>query len=218
MKKVIYAILICLIIAGIVVIATVGLKADIIYSKNVQIDIYIGQTFHREDIKDIVNEVFPKERVLIQEIELFQDMVAITLPDTRSEDELNAKVEELNTKINEKYGIENKVEDITITHNPKIKLSSVLIPYLLPCGIGLVIILIFVGIRYRKLGVIRMLARYILSLGVAELALLSILAIARIPINRLVMPIALLLGIVVLIVLGFSNEKRLAQAKVEQEK
>ena len=36
MKKLIYAILICIIIAGIVVIATVGLKADIVYSKNVK--------------------------------------------------------------------------------------------------------------------------------------------------------------------------------------
>ena len=36
MKKVIYVILICIIVAGIIVTATVGLKADIIYSKNVE--------------------------------------------------------------------------------------------------------------------------------------------------------------------------------------
>ena len=41
MKKVIYAILICIIIAGIVVIATVGLKADSIYSKNIELDVNI---------------------------------------------------------------------------------------------------------------------------------------------------------------------------------
>ena len=43
MKKIIYAVLICVIIAGIVIIATLGLNADIIYSKNVQIDVYIGK-------------------------------------------------------------------------------------------------------------------------------------------------------------------------------
>ena len=50
MKKIIYAVLICVIIAGIVIIATLGLNADIIYSKNVQIDVYIGKIV---DIKDI---------------------------------------------------------------------------------------------------------------------------------------------------------------------
>ena len=43
MKKVVYAILICIIIAGIVVIGTVGLKADIVYSKNVEIDVYLAK-------------------------------------------------------------------------------------------------------------------------------------------------------------------------------
>ena len=42
MKKIIYAILVCIIIAGIVVIATIGLNADLIYRKNVEIDVYIG--------------------------------------------------------------------------------------------------------------------------------------------------------------------------------
>ena len=51
MKKIVYAILICIIIAGIVVIATVGLKADIIYSKNVELDVYVGETFERKDIE-----------------------------------------------------------------------------------------------------------------------------------------------------------------------
>ena len=94
MKKVIYAILVCTIIAGIVVIATMGLKADLIYSKNVEIDIYIGKTFEKNDIQSIVSEVFPNERVIIQEIELFEDMVSIKLLDTRTDEELNKKVEE----------------------------------------------------------------------------------------------------------------------------
>ena len=173
MKKVLYAILICIIIAGIVVIATIGLKSDIIYSRNVQMNIYIGQTINKKDIEDIVKEVFPNERVIVQEVEVFQDMVAITLLDTRSDEDLNAKVEELNTKINEKYQIENKTEDINITHNPRVRLSSILIPYLLPIGISFAVILILVGIRYRKLGIVKILINYILSVGIVELTLLQ---------------------------------------------
>ena len=40
-KKVFYAILICVIIAGAIVIATMGLKTDITYSKNLRLDIYL---------------------------------------------------------------------------------------------------------------------------------------------------------------------------------
>ena len=218
MKKIIYAVLICVIIAGIVIIATLGLNADIIYSKNVQIDVYIGKTVDIKDIESIAREVFPGERMMVQEIELFQDMVSITISDNRTEEELNTKIEELNTKINEKYELENSVDDISVTHNPKIKLSSLIMPYALTIGISMIIILIFVGIRYKKLGVLKTLVTYILSIGAAEMILLSIIAITRLPINRFVIPVGLLLLIVIIKILGFKNEKKLTTVSVEENK
>lgn len=218
MKKIIYAVLVCIIIAGIIVIATMGLKADIIYSKNVEIDVYLGKTFNEKDIQTIVNEVFPNERAIIQEIELFEDMVSITLPDNKTEEELNNKVEELNNKINEKYELENKVEDIQITHNPKIKLSSIITPYIISFGISILIILIYVSIRYRKLGVIRTIISYILSIGASEMLLLSIIAITRFPVNRSVIPLGLILSVIVITILGFKNEKELMGKILAEEK
>ena len=218
MKKVVYAILICIIIAGIVVIGTVGLKADIVYSKNVEIDVYLGKVFEENDIKQIVSEVFPNERTIIQKIELFDDMFCVTLADTRTDEELNSKVEELTNKLNEKYGTELKSEDIDIRHNPKVNLSSMVIPYAVTLGISMVCILVFVGIRYRKLGIIKMLLTYILSISAVELAYLSILAIARFPINRAVIPVGLLLLVVVIAVLGFTSEKKLATNSLESKK
>lgn len=209
MKKIIYVILICIIIAGIIIIPTIGLKADLIYSKNVQIDVFIGKSFSKEDMKLIVSEVFPGEKAIIQEVELFEDMVAITIPDTRNDEELQNKVEELNNKINEKFEIENKVEDITVTHNPKVKLSSIVLPYLFTLAISIVIILVFSAIRYRKLGVMKTILTYILSIGAVELLLLSVIAIARFPINRLIIPIGLALLVATVTVLGFRNEKKL---------
>ena len=218
MKKIIYAVLICVIIAGIVIIATLGLNADIIYSKNVQIDVYIGKIVDIKDIESIAREVFPGERIIVQEIELFRDMVSITISDNRTEEELNTKIEELNTKINEKYELENSVDDISVTHNPKIKLSSLIMPYALTIGISMIIILVFVGIRYKKLGVLKTLVTYILSIGAVEMILLSIIAITRLPINRFVIPVGLLLLIVIITILGFKNEKKLTTVSVEENK
>ena len=218
MKKIIYAILICIIIAGIVVIASVGLKVDIIYSKNVELDVYVGKTFERKDIENIVNEVFPNERVIINEIEMFGDMFSVTLADTRTEDELNSKVEELVTKVNDKYDTDLENDDIAIRHNPKAKLSSIILPYAVTIGISMALILIYVGIRYRKLGVVRTILTYIVSILAVEMVYLSILAIIRYPINRIVIPIGLVLLVTVVTILGFVNEKKLTSAKVVEEK
>lgn len=211
MKKIVYAILICIIIAGIVIIATIGLNADIIYSKNVEIDVYLGKTFEKNDIKNIVNDVFPNERVIIQEIEMFGDMFSITLADNRTEEELNTKVDELTTKINEKYEVELSEDDIDVVHNAKIRLSSIILPYVYILAIAIVLVLVFVGFRYKKLGVIKTLVTYLLSIAASELVLLSIIAITRFPINRMVIPAGLLVFVVVVTVLGCINEKKLAQ-------
>lgn len=211
MKKVIYAILICIIIAGIVIIPTIGLKADIIYSKNVELDIYLGKVYEEKDMQNIINEVFPNERVIVQGIEVFGDMCSIKLADNRTEEELEAKIEELVTKINEKYELELEADDVGIVHNPKERLSSVIIPYIVPIGISLIIVLAFVGIRYKKLGVLRVIGAYAISIFAAEMLLLSIIAIGRIPINRIVVPLGLLLLVIVITILGFINEKKLAK-------
>ena len=218
MKKIIYAILACIIIAGIVVLATIGLNVDLIYSKNVQIDIYMGKVINEKDVQAIVDEVFPEERNIVQEIELFEDMVSITVPDTRTEEELNAKVEELNTKINEKYEIENTTDDIQITHNPKIRLSSLIMPYLEVLGISIVIVLVYVALRYKKLGIIKTLVNYCLAIASSELVLLSIIAITRFPVNRIVIPVGLVLLLTVVTILGFKNEKKLSDIVVANKK
>ena len=219
MKKIIYGILACIIIAGTIITFTIGLNVDIIYSKNVEIDVYIGKAVELEEVKQLAEEVFPNERIIVQEIEMFKDMVSITMKD-KTDEELKEPLEQLNAKINEKYGTENKVEDdITIIHNPKMRLSSIVKPYFVPVGISVMIILIFVGIRYRKLGATKTIASYVIYTGITELTYLSILGITRFPINRLVVPIGLVLYITVITSLSFIKEKKLLDTvQVENNK
>ncbi len=211
-KKIIYGILIVIIIAGIVIVATQGLKADIIYSKNVKIDIYLGKDFENSDIKQIAQEVFGYDRIIVQKIELYGDMVSITIPDNNDEN-MDEKVEQLNSKINEKYELKNKVDDITVTHQPKIKLSSIFTPYIWPLAISALIILVYIIVRYRKIGIFRTIAFYAVTILASEAVYLSTLAIARIPVNRLVMPIGLLIYVVVLTIVTTIKEKQYAKFK-----
>lgn len=218
MKKIVYAILVCIIVAGAIVTLTMGLKADIIYDKNVEIDIYIGKQVELKEIKDIIKEVFPNEKMKIQMIELFNDMVSITMAD-KLDEELKQPIEQLNTKINEKYGTENKVEtSVTITHNPKVKLSSILKPYIVPVVISAVIILVYVAIRYKKLGILPTVANYVIYPVVVEAVYLSVLSITRFSINRLAIPVGLALYVTTVTVLSVINEKKLAHAVEEAKK
>jgi len=216
MKKIVYGVLICIIVIGAIITCTMGLSVDIIYSKNAEIDVYIGKVVDLKEIKQIAQEVFPNERLLIQNIEMFNDMVSIKMKD-KSDEELKGQLEQLNTKINEKYGTKNKVEEsIKVVHNPKTRLSSILNPYFTPIGISAVIILVFVAIRYKRLGMLKTSGSYLLYTGMIELLYLSILAIVRFPINRLVVPIGLVLYIITITTLSFKNEKKLMNI-IQQE-
>lgn len=218
MKKIAYGILACIIVIGAIITFTIGLNVDIMYNKNVEINVYIGKVVNLDDIKQIVKEIFPNEKIMIQEIEMFDDMVSITMKD-KTDEELKEPIKQLNKKINEKYGTDNKVEgDITILHNPNIRLSSIVKPYLVPVGISVAIILVFVGIRYKKLGVMKTVASYVGYTGIVELVYLSLLAITRFPINRLMIPVGLILYIIVITSLSFKNEKKLFNVLQEESK
>lgn len=221
MKKIIYAVLICIIIAGGIVIGTMGLNTDITYSKSVRMDIYLGKTFENSDIKQIAKEVFGTDNILVQKVELFEDMVAITVKQ-KDIDNINESLESLNTKLNEKlnekYELENKVEDIAVTYQPKIRLSSIMKPYLVPCIISGIIILVYAAIRFRKIGTLKTIVKYIVAILGTEAIYLSIIAITRIPVNRFVIPVGLLIYIVAATLVTIMQEKKLAKRNLEEAK
>ena len=196
-KKIIYSLMILIIIIGAIIIGVVGLEADLPYKKNTRIDVNIGVSFENNDIKQIVQEVFGNFRTIVQKVEYYDDMASITIKqDYNKIENLTEKKEELNTKINEKYGVENKAEDITIT------------PYILPIVISVVTILVYVLVRYRKQGIFKVLALYVVSILAVEAFILSVLAITRLPIGRWIMPVGLLAYIVTLTVVTAKLENQ----------
>ena len=99
MKKVIQILLICLIIAGTIVTATVGFNVGLKYSEHDEISINVGSKFNVADIKATAKEVFGNSNVLVRQVELYKDMVQITVKEATEE-----QITTLNDKINEKYG------------------------------------------------------------------------------------------------------------------
>ena len=215
MKKVIQIILICLMLAGIIVIATLGFNVGIKYGENTQISIYIGKEYNIEDIKSIAKEVFGNQTMLVQEIEIYKDIVQITVKETSNE-----QIEQLNNKVNEKYGLENDIsneEDIMVVRNSNTKLRHLVKPYIMPIAISFAIILAYEVIRFRKLGIWKILYEAAITIIAPQAILFSIYAVARIPVNRLTAVISITLYIISIFVgidlLLKKKEKSLSKEK-----
>lgn len=186
MKKVIQILLICLIIAGIVVISTVGFNVGLKYSEHKEISININKEFNVSDIRNITKEVFGNKPMIIQQVELYKDMVQISEKEASEE-----QVSSLNDKINEKYGLENAISDVKVVDIPNVRLRNVIKPYILPVSIVSVLTIIFAMIVYRKLGVWKVLYDTAMAIVAPQAILSSLYAVTRIPINRIATIVAI---------------------------
>lgn len=191
MKKIAQIILICLVLAGIIVIATLGFNVGVRYGENTQININIGKEFDSKDIRNIAKEVFGNQSVIVEYVEIYKDVVQITVKDATDE-----QIAELNNKINEKYELSNDLsnaDDVLVARNANTRLRDLVMPYILPISISAAIIVIYEVIRFRKLGVWKVLYEAILAIIAPQAVLFSIYAIARIPVNRLTAAISIAL-------------------------
>ena len=70
--------IVLIIIAGIAMIAVKGFNFDLKYQDTQRVELYLETEFNISDIKQITNEVFENQKVMIQKVEVFEDSVSIT--------------------------------------------------------------------------------------------------------------------------------------------
>ena len=212
-KKIMILIAIIILIAGIAITIVKGLNFDLKYQETQSVQLYIGEKFNEADIRQITNEVLPNQAVMLEKVEIYQDTVIVTAKEITEEQKNN-----LVTKINEKYETDLKAEEIQITNIPHTRLRDIMLPYVVPFVIAVVIVLIYMEVRYYKLGVGKVLAQTIGLLILTQALLFSIIAIARIPIGRLTIPMVLMVYMLTLIGITTKMEKQLANKKQEENK
>jgi len=208
--KIIPIIIAILSIIGIIITCIWGLNFDVSYMAHKQIDIPIGQEFVNREIQALVKEIVGNQKVTIQKVELYEDMVSIGIKDISEE-----QLQSLNTKINEKYGIENTVENITVTSIPKVRGRDLIKPYIIPVLISFVITLIYlvsyVGINQRMGKDIKILKAVFGTIEIVlefELLYLALLAITRLPVNGVTIPIAIIIyGITTMVSLKYLEKQ-----------
>lgn len=205
MKNKITIVIAFIILVGLIIIATLGFELDKNYDAYNLIEIKIGKEFNISDIEAITKEVLPNAKVEIQKSGAFSDSVVIKTAEINDEQKNN-----LNTKINEKYGINNAVESLTVNSIPKIKVRDMIKPYIIPVLIITVLILIYMIIRFRKLGVVKVLCQTVILTLMAELLFFSLIAITRFQVNSILMPVALIIYLAMFTALTCIFEKQIS--------
>ena len=185
--KILIALIAIILIVGTVMIFTKGFTFELKYQEAKKVEMNLGKEFQEKDIKEITNEVFKNQPVMIQAIEVYKDAVSITTPEITEEQKT-----ELVTKINEKYETELKAEDITIEETVHTRGRDIIKPYVMPFVIATIIILIYLAVRYNKLNPFKVLLQSVGIIVLSQLVLLGIMAISRMPIGEFTIPAVLL--------------------------
>lgn len=197
-KIIVIAIEALVILAGIVIINIMGFNKELRFSQSERIDVYIENEADKAKVKSIVNEVLGGQNNMVQTVEIYQDMVTIRAKEI-TEDQKNDIV----SKLKENYEFKQTAEETTIKTVPATRIVDMYKKYIVPFVVSGVLVLIYMAIRYYKKGIWKVLARTICMPVLAELFLLAVIAIVRIPLGRftpvlvIAMYIASITGVVI---------------------
>lgn len=185
--KILVILIAIILVLGTIMIYTKGLAFELKYQDSKQVELNLGKQFEEKDIKEITNEVFEGQPVIIRAIEVYKDAVSITTTEITEEQK-----NELVSKINEKYGTELSSDNITIEDVSHIRGRDIIKPYIIPFGIATIVILAYLVIRYNKLNSFEILTQAIGIIVLSQLVLLGVMAITRMPIGGFTIPTILI--------------------------
>ena len=205
-KKILYIIfiIICIIcIIDIVITVSKGLNVGLYYGEGYNIT-FSESNINLKDIKSIAKDVFGKEFV-VQKVEFFNDSCMIKVKNV-NDDQIN----NLCTKLNEKYSSELKSSDIKVEHISNVRVRNIVEPYIIPSILSLLIVLGYYAVRFR--GASQMLG-LVKNLVISNVLIYSVYAIGRLPVNVLTMPISIVIYLLVVLVYTLYSEKQKESSK-----
>lgn len=197
-SKILCVILVIIFIAAIISTAIRGLNVSMEYAEGTSIVFDLGKQYDKKDIKQIAKEIWPNESIFVQKVEVYDESVLIKVSQVNDE-----QLDNLATKINEKYGLELKKEDFTILYNSNNKIRDIVKPYIIPLIIATALIVVYYSIRFKG---VKEILEFLLSLVAVEGIIYSIYALAMLPINIITMPIVMIAYGLVTIFVTLKNE------------
>lgn len=189
-KIIILAISLVIIVVGIVMALTLKFNLSLDYGKYTCLNVYMNQESNLDDVRQIVEENY-NGQYSVEYTDEFNDTITIKLKDA-TDDEIT----QIKDKLTEKYEFEDETDNIIQINVPSIKIYDLIKDYIMPVLLSFVIIIVYFGIIYRKLGIYTAVIEPIITVIIAGALYVSILAICRIPINEYIVPIGIFIYII----------------------
>ncbi len=212
-KKILYGIITVIILLGIIMYFIHGFNTGTKFGGYTKLSLYLESGINLDEIKPIVSESFNGKNATYQDVEYFGEVVLITLPSVTSE-EINSFI----AKINEKYSLEYTADNLNILTMPGQGLYEILNPYIIPLLILLIISMGYFGIRYRALGIAKMMIKPLIVIVVLIAVVMSIYLIGNFPLDTGSIPISLIALAIGLIYTTIDNDYELEKLQAEEEK
>ena len=227
-NKLILFVLALILLAGIIMVCLKGFRVNLDLRAHNTLKFVFDEKFKMSDVTKICDEVFKDKEYEVRTVEVFSDAVYIISP-TISENEEKALLEKLDNlyKKEDKNAEENidenadeqsifdKLEEgskYKLYSDSKVRIRDIVKPYIIPSVISALIIVFYIIVKYRKLNNGKIFVTVCKTLGemlVILLEILSIIAIARIPFTRTLIPILMFLIVIALCIRFAMFEKKL---------
>lgn len=204
-KKIIILGVILLIIAGIIVVSLKGFNVALTFGKHESVELKVGKEINMNDVNEICSEIFGKKYVA-KELEVFGDSFQINVESITDEEKAS-----LIEKVNEKFEVEKKVEDLNINSISNRRIRDVLTQYILPMTITFAIVIVYMLIRFKKINAINIVIKCVLKIILVQAIYYSLVAIIRIPVSDLIINISMLISILQLVYFVNKEEKELSK-------
>lgn len=200
-NKILVILVAILLVIGMFLIATRGFNYSIEYKGVTELKFMLGQVLDMSEVESIAKEALNNKEMKIQKIDYFNDSINISVVDPTDEE-----IQALIDKFNSRYGQNNTMESISIIKTADTSLYEIAKHYIVPVIIAVILVAIYMGIRFRKQGILKVTLLPIVMSAVVEALYLSALAILQIPVSIWTMPIALVLLLITLTIYAYRFE------------
>lgn len=222
-NKILLFVFAVILLAGIIVVCLKGFKVSLDLRAHDTLKFVFDQKFNMIDVTKICDQVFKDKEYEIKTVEVFSDAVYIISPEITEEEEekllerldsfYSTKEDTEETEDTEEKTIFDKLEKgekYDFYHDSKVRIRDIVKPYIIPSCICTLIIAIYIGVKYRKLGNGFLIALKTLGeMLVVLLEVMAIIAITRIPFTNAVVPIVMFIIVVCLCIRLYMYEKKL---------
>lgn len=203
-KKILAVFIVIILVFGIFCFIKDGFNYGIEYKAVTEIKFMLGEVLNIGEVNSIVNEAFNEKEVKVQKVGYFDDSVNISVVEPTDEE-----IQTLIDKFNKRYNQNNDMDSLNMVKTGDITIMEIVKPYVIPVILVLALVAIYMGIRFKNQGVVKIVLVPLFATLIVEGLYFSAIAILQTPITIWTMPIALGLMIVTLTLYAYKFEKNI---------